>query len=61
MEALFKVEDVVEKVDGRMPEVESQMGVAVHYLNQEEALAEIRKVTALGVVTLETHGCPERK
>jgi len=33
----------------------------LYYLNQVEALAEIRKVTALGVVTLEIHGCPERE
>lgn len=32
----------------------------VYYLNEEEALAEIRKVTALGVRTMEIHGCPER-
>lgn len=34
---------------------------SVYYLNQTEALAEIRKVTALGVRTLEIHGCPSRK
>jgi hypothetical protein len=32
----------------------------VYYLNTEEALAEIRKVTALGVRTMEIHGAPER-
>jgi hypothetical protein len=34
---------------------------SVYYLNQNEALAEIRKVTALGVRTMEIHGCPSRK
>lgn len=34
---------------------------AVYYLDSEEALAEIRKVTALGVKAMEIHGCPERK
>lgn len=33
---------------------------SVYYLKNEEALAEIRKVTALGVRTMEIHGCPER-
>jgi len=33
----------------------------VYTLNGTEALAEIRKVTALGVRTMEVHGCPERK
>lgn len=33
---------------------------AVYYLKDEEALAEIRKVTALGVRALMIHGCPER-
>ena len=32
----------------------------VYYLKTEEALAEIRKVTALGVLAMEIHGCPER-
>jgi hypothetical protein len=34
---------------------------AVYYLKTEEALAEVRKVTALGVRTIEIHGCPERE
>jgi hypothetical protein len=34
---------------------------AVYYLNNDEALAEIRKVTALGVRAMEINGCPERK
>jgi hypothetical protein len=33
---------------------------SVYYLDREEALAEIRKVTALGVRAMEIHGCPER-
>ena len=33
----------------------------VYDLDKEEALAQIRKVVALGVRTLEIHGCPERK
>lgn len=33
----------------------------VYNLNNENALAEIRKVTALGVRAMEIHGCPERK
>jgi len=33
---------------------------AVYHLNKQEALAEIRKVTALGVRTMMIHGCPER-
>lgn len=32
----------------------------VYYLKTEEALAEVRKVTALGVRAMEIHGCPER-
>ncbi|MDP2655204.1 MAG: DUF2779 domain-containing protein [bacterium] len=36
VEALFEVENVSEKVNGRMPEVEGQMEVAVQYLNKEE-------------------------
>jgi hypothetical protein len=32
----------------------------VYYLKTEEALAEIRKVSALGVRAMEIHGCPER-
>ena len=32
----------------------------VYHLNKEEALAEIRKVTALGVRAMEIHGCPKR-
>lgn len=34
---------------------------AVYFLNDNEALAEIRKVTALGVRCMELHGCPERE
>jgi hypothetical protein len=34
---------------------------AVYYLQNDEALAEIRKVTALGVRAMEVNGCPERK
>ena len=34
---------------------------AIYYLKDDEALAEIRKVTALGVRAMEIHGCPERK
>lgn len=33
----------------------------VYHLSQTNALAEIRKVTALGVVAMEVHGCPERE
>lgn len=32
----------------------------VYYLKTEEALAEVRKVTALGVRAMEIHGCPPR-
>lgn len=32
----------------------------IYHLNKEEALAEIRKVTALGVKCMEIHGCPRR-
>lgn len=32
----------------------------IYYLNEEEALAEIRKVTALAVKCIEIHGCPKR-
>lgn len=32
----------------------------VYHLDTQAALAEIRKVTALGVRTMEIHGCPER-
>lgn len=32
----------------------------VYYLINEQALAEIRKVAALAVRTMEVHGCPER-
>jgi hypothetical protein len=32
----------------------------IYSLNSTEALGEIRKVTALGVRTMEVHGCPER-
>ena len=34
---------------------------AVYFLNDKEALAEVRKVTALGVRCMELHGCPERE
>lgn len=34
---------------------------AIYNLNTEEALAQVRKVTALGVRAMELHGCPERK
>ena len=34
---------------------------AVYHLKTEEALAQVRKVAALGVRCLELHGCPERK
>jgi len=33
---------------------------AVYHLNDEEALAQVRKVAALAVRCLELHGCPER-
>ena len=33
----------------------------VYSLDESNALAEIRKVTALGVRTMEIHGCPSRK
>jgi len=33
---------------------------AIYHLNSEAALAEIRKVTALGVRAMEIHGCPDR-
>ena len=33
---------------------------AVYNLEDEEALAQIRKVVALGVRALMIHGCPER-
>ena len=33
----------------------------VYHLDTEGALAEIRKVTALGVRTMEIHGCPARQ
>ena len=33
---------------------------AVYHLQTQEALAEIRKVSALGVRTMEIHGAPER-
>lgn len=32
----------------------------VYFLHDQDALAEIRKVVALGVRCLEIHGCPER-
>jgi len=32
----------------------------VYFLEDEAALAEVRKVTALGVKCMELHGCPER-
>ncbi len=34
---------------------------AIYRLNKEAALAELRKVTALGVKCMMIHGCPERK
>ena len=34
---------------------------AVYHLNTNAALAEIRKVTALGVRAIEFNGCPERE
>jgi hypothetical protein len=34
---------------------------AVYFLNDEEALAQVRKVAALAVICLEIHGCPERE
>lgn len=33
---------------------------AVYYLKNEDAKAELRKVTAIGVRALEIHGCPDR-
>lgn len=33
---------------------------AIYFLKPESALSEIRKVTALGVRSMEIHGCPER-
>lgn len=33
---------------------------SVYYLDRDEALAEIRKVTALGVRAMEIHGVPAR-
>jgi len=33
----------------------------VYFLNEEEALAQVRKVAALAVRCLEIHGCPERE
>ena len=32
----------------------------IYYLKTKDALAELRKVTALGVRAMEIHGCPER-
>jgi hypothetical protein len=32
----------------------------IYFLKTDEALAELRKVTALGVKCMEIHGCPER-
>lgn len=34
--------------------------IEIYHLNDENALAEIRKVAALAVRCLELHGCPER-
>lgn len=34
---------------------------AVYYLNTQDALEELRKVTALGVRAMEIHGCPARQ
>jgi len=39
----------------------NQANKAVYNLNDEEALAQIRKITALGVRALMIHGCPERE
>ena len=33
----------------------------VYHLDTEGALAEMRKIAALAVRTIEIHGCPERK
>lgn len=33
---------------------------SIYYLNEEQALAEIRKITALGIACMEIHGCPQR-
>lgn len=33
----------------------------IYHLDKDAALAEVRKVTALGVRTMMIHGCPERK
>lgn len=33
---------------------------ALYYLREEDAMAQIRKVTALGVAAMEVHGCPPR-
>lgn len=33
----------------------------IYNLSEHDALAEIRKVTALGVRTMMIHGCPSRK
>ena len=43
-----------------MDEHMKQANRAVYNLNEEEALAQIRKVVALGVRALMIHGCPER-
>jgi hypothetical protein len=34
---------------------------AVYFLNDEEALAQVRKVAALAVRCMELHGCPKRE
>ena len=34
---------------------------AIYHLDTTEALAQVRKVTALGVRTMMTNGCPERE
>ena len=39
----------------------NEANTAVYNLDDEEALAQIRKVVALGVRALMIHGCPERK
>ena len=39
----------------------NEANTAVYNLDDEEALAKIRKVVALGVRALMIHGCPERE
>ncbi|MEA3295872.1 MAG: hypothetical protein U9Q27_01885 [Patescibacteria group bacterium] len=38
----------------------SKAKAAIYHLNAQEAKAELRKVTAIGVRALEIHGCPDR-